>query len=96
MLDPEYVERVETEMAESGGQIPPGDHKKIWQLLGLFSRSNDMAEFALSLLTDHPLLEILELANDVAAKRHPNLPPQEAIECELRRQKASRADEERR
>ena len=85
MLDPEFVERVEREMAESGGQIPPDDHKKVWELLGFFSRSYDQAEFALRLVTDAPCTEALLLAEDVAAIRHPKLGRQEAIECELRR-----------
>ena len=85
MLDPEFVERVERDMAKSGGRLAPDDQKEIWRLLQFFSRSNDMAEFALSLLTDCSLMEVLELAEDVAAKRHAKLNPQEAIECELRR-----------
>ncbi len=87
MLDLEFVERVEREMAENGGRLPPDDHKEIWTLLGFFSRSNDIAEFALWLLTERPIPEVLQLAKGVAAVRHPNLDLQEAIEYELRRLK---------
>jgi len=85
MLDPEYVERVEREMAENGGRLPPDDHKEIWRLLRFFSRSNDQAELALRLVTDAPCTEAMLLAEEVAAIRHPKLGRQEAIECELHR-----------
>ena len=85
MLDPDFVERIERNMAENGGELDPEDAREIWKKLCFLSRSNDMAELALWLVTDEPFTEALLFAREVAAAEHPNLDPYEAIECELRR-----------
>ena len=85
MLDREYVESMERRMAESDGMMTRDDQQWIWEGLQYFDEALDTLKFALSLLTDRPIGDIVKMASDVAAKRHPGLAPQEAIECELRR-----------
>ena len=84
MLDPEYVKRIDCEMEESGGQLAPDDHEAVWANLKSCDEWGAELEFAIALLTAAPLEEVREMTLNEAAKRHPSLSRQEALETEIR------------
>jgi len=47
MLDPDHVERVESEMAEQDGQISLDDHEGVWECLKMCAERVDELEFAI-------------------------------------------------
>lgn len=84
MLDPEYVERIDLEMEQSGGELAPDDHEAVWENLKASDEWAAQLEFAIALLTAAPLAEVLEMTRDEAATRHPMLPREEALKAEVR------------
>jgi hypothetical protein len=87
MLDPDYFERIEREMRESGGVIAADDHEPIWELLNWLSDYVDQLEFSISVLTRRPLDKVLEMAANAAATRNPALSKEEALQVESRRRR---------
>ena len=85
MLDHEFVERIEREMAENGGIVAADDHEGVWELLCVYSDSKDELEFAISMLTDRPITEVKRAARAEAARRNPGVSARAAIESELER-----------
>ncbi len=83
MLDQEYIERVEMEMAESGGTMAPDDHETVWEQLRYFSDLADELAFAISLLTDRSLAYMRQVARREAVHRNPGLPLRDALSREL-------------
>lgn len=84
MLDPEYVERIDCEMEESGGQLAPDDHESVWANLKSCSEWAAELEFAIALLTARSLAEVRKIALAEAAKRHPALERHAALAAEIR------------
>jgi hypothetical protein len=83
MLDPEYVKRIDSEMEESGGQLAPDDHEGVWENLKSHSEWGAELEFSIALLTDMTLDEVREMTLNEAARRHPTLSREEALEAEI-------------
>ena len=81
MLDPEYVERIDLEMEESGGELAPDDHEAVWENLKSCDEWGAQLEFAIALLTAAPLEEVLEMTLDKAASRHPRLSRYRALKA---------------
>jgi hypothetical protein len=83
MLDPEYVKRIDLEMEQSGGELAPDDHEGVWENLKSHSEWGAELEFSIALLTDMTLDEVREMTLDEAAKRHPTLSREEALNAEI-------------
>jgi hypothetical protein len=77
------VKRIDSEMEESGGQLAPDDHEGVWENLKFRSEWGAELEFSIALLTDMTLDEVREMTLNEAAKRHPTLSRDGALEAEI-------------
>jgi hypothetical protein len=84
MLDSEYVNRIDREMEQSGGELAPDDHEAVWENLKASCEWGAELEFAIALLTDMSLEEVRKMTLKEAAKRHPTLSQVEALKAEIR------------